>query len=74
MYNPVYKTHVGDMAPDFTLPSTSGKEKDAIRQAIQAVHLDSARRQSTFNSQSNHDYRLRRTLRCHPGSDLGLPA
>jgi peroxiredoxin Q/BCP len=25
MYNPVYKTHVGDMAPDFTLPSTSGK-------------------------------------------------
>lgn len=25
MYNPVYKTHVGDMAPDFTLPSTGGK-------------------------------------------------
>ncbi len=25
MYNPVYKTRVGDMAPDFTLPSTSGK-------------------------------------------------
>ena len=26
MYNPVYKTHVGDMAPDFTLPSTGGRE------------------------------------------------
>jgi peroxiredoxin Q/BCP len=25
MYNPVYKTHVGDMAPDFTLPSTDGR-------------------------------------------------
>jgi peroxiredoxin Q/BCP len=26
MYNMVYKTNVGDMAPDFTLPSTSGKD------------------------------------------------
>jgi peroxiredoxin Q/BCP len=25
MYNPVYKTDVGEMAPDFTLPSTSGR-------------------------------------------------
>lgn len=24
MYNPVYKTDVGEMAPDFTLPSTDG--------------------------------------------------
>jgi thioredoxin-dependent peroxiredoxin len=26
MYNPVYKTGVGDMAPDFTLPSTGGRD------------------------------------------------
>jgi len=25
MYNPVYKTGVGDMAPDFTLPSSDGR-------------------------------------------------
>jgi peroxiredoxin Q/BCP len=25
MYNPVYKTGVGEMAPDFTLPSTGGR-------------------------------------------------
>jgi peroxiredoxin Q/BCP len=25
MYNQVYKTNVGDMAPDFTLPSTNGR-------------------------------------------------
>jgi peroxiredoxin Q/BCP len=26
MYNMVYKTNVGDMAPDFTLPSTAGRD------------------------------------------------